>query len=115
MFGVGIGRPGDSPAALTLVDEVLWLLFTGKAPEAEALIQREAHMVLMDTITRRAPAELIRPLEDVEREAIIQAVELCRGNKTEAARLLGISKTSMYRRLKDYGWLAAIGIDEDKE
>ncbi|PJK27611.1 sigma-54-dependent transcriptional regulator [Minwuia thermotolerans] len=40
----------------------------------------------------------IRPLEDVEREAIEQAVEFCQGNIARAASLLGVSPSTIYRK-----------------
>jgi len=38
-----------------------------------------------------------------DREAIIGALEKTAGNKAKAARLLGISRQTMYRRLEEYG------------
>lgn len=42
-------------------------------------------------------------VEETERQAIIAALELCRGNRTEAAKVLGIHRTSLYRRIEKYG------------
>jgi two-component system response regulator HydG len=44
----------------------------------------------------------ILPLADVERKAILDAIEQLRGDKLMAARLLGIGKTTLYRKLKEY-------------
>ena len=41
-------------------------------------------------------------LADVEREAIAEALRQTRGNRRKAARLLGISEATLYRRLKQY-------------
>jgi two-component system response regulator HydG len=49
-----------------------------------------------------AGAHSVVPLRDVEREAILGAVEQCAGDKLRAARMLGIGKTTLYRKLKDY-------------
>jgi len=43
-------------------------------------------------------------LEEIERRAIFQALEETSGDKLEAARLLGIGKTTLYRKLKGYGF-----------
>ena len=40
---------------------------------------------------------------DLERAAILSAILALNGDKLEAARLLGIGKTTLYRKLKDYG------------
>lgn len=45
--------------------------------------------------------ELI-PLEEIERRAILHALRETGGDKLAAARLLGIGKTTMYRKLKLY-------------
>jgi len=40
--------------------------------------------------------------EDIERRAIADAIEKTGGNMAEAARLLGIGRTTLYRKLKKY-------------
>lgn len=44
-----------------------------------------------------------RPLSEVEREAIIQTLEMTGQNRTEAAKLLGISRRTLQYKLKEYG------------
>jgi len=44
-----------------------------------------------------------RDLESVERAHILRVLEECEGNRTEAARRLGIGKSTLQRRLKKYG------------
>lgn len=41
-----------------------------------------------------------RTLADVERQAIIETLEYCRGNKARTARTLGISEKSIYNKMK---------------
>jgi DNA-binding NtrC family response regulator len=41
-------------------------------------------------------------LETVERSLIAKALDKCGGNRTEAARLLGISRRTLHRKLKTY-------------
>lgn len=41
-------------------------------------------------------------LEALERNAIIQALRECKGNKNEAARMLGIGRQTLYNKLKAY-------------
>ena len=43
------------------------------------------------------------PIADLERQAILSAIEQLHGDKLLAARLLGIGKTTLYRKLKEYG------------
>jgi len=42
------------------------------------------------------------PLEELERRAILRALREAGGDKLAAARLLGIGKTTLYRKLKQY-------------
>lgn len=61
----------------------------------------------MDTERRQAsvqPQNWIREKKNtVEKELIIQALRECRGNKSLAARELGISRTILYKKLHQYG------------
>jgi DNA-binding NtrC family response regulator len=43
------------------------------------------------------------PLDELERRAILRALRESAGDKLAAARLLGIGKTTLYRKLKQYG------------
>jgi len=47
----------------------------------------------------RAP---IVPLTQMERQAIIEALEYTKGDRANAANLLGIGRTTLYRKLKEY-------------
>lgn len=48
--------------------------------------------------------EEVLPLAEVERRAILNALAVTRGDRTTAAQLLGIGRTTLYRRLKEYGF-----------
>jgi transcriptional regulator with PAS, ATPase and Fis domain len=48
------------------------------------------------------PAAQIIRLADLEREAILAAIIQLNGDKLMAARVLGIGKTTLYRKLKQY-------------
>jgi two-component system response regulator HydG len=45
----------------------------------------------------------VKALADLEREAILSAIQALNGDKLQAAKLLGIGKTTLYRKLKEYG------------
>jgi two-component system response regulator HydG len=45
----------------------------------------------------------VKTLADMERDAILGAIRLLNGDKLQAAKLLGIGKTTLYRKLKEYG------------
>ena len=48
-------------------------------------------------------ASLKDALKDPEKKIIIEALEKCKGNKKEAAKLLGINRTTLYKKLSCYG------------
>jgi two-component system response regulator HydG len=53
--------------------------------------------------TERAPAkEEMMPLEELERRAILSTLHQTGGDKQATARMLGIGKTTLYRKLKQY-------------
>ena len=43
-------------------------------------------------------------LEQIERDLVARAMEAARGNKAHAARLLGISRNRVIRRVQEWGW-----------
>jgi two-component system response regulator HydG len=45
----------------------------------------------------------LKTLAEMEREAILGAIRTLHGDKLQAAKLLGIGKTTLYRKLKEYG------------
>jgi two-component system response regulator HydG len=49
-----------------------------------------------------APQEL-KTLAEMEKEAILHAIRLLNGDKLKAAKILEIGKTTLYRKLKEYG------------
>jgi transcriptional regulator with PAS, ATPase and Fis domain len=55
--------------------------------------------------SRPGPVDIneLVPLAELERRAIMHALRETEGDKPAAARLLGIGKTTLYRKLKEYG------------
>ncbi|HXX18611.1 MAG TPA: sigma-54 dependent transcriptional regulator [Candidatus Acidoferrum sp.] len=51
---------------------------------------------------RMPQSDELLPLEELERRAILRALHEAGGDKLAAARLLGIGKTTLYRKLKQY-------------
>jgi two-component system response regulator HydG len=45
----------------------------------------------------------VQPLAELERKAILDAIRVLQGDKLKAAQMLGIGKTTLYRKLKEYG------------
>ena len=72
-----------------------------------AVILRKAGLVqpadLPPELQDPAAADPGRTLEDVERQHILQLLEECDGNQSRVARILGISRRTVYRKLRQYG------------
>jgi transcriptional regulator with PAS, ATPase and Fis domain len=90
--------------------------FPGNVRELENLLENVCAMSTEDphVITDReirgvlaqAPGMLKETLpmalDDIERMAIERAIRLCRGNRTQAAALLGISRDTLYRKIREF-------------
>ena len=53
--------------------------------------------------TRATSRRVLSPLEAIECDAIVDALLDTGGNKAEAARQLGMSRATIYRKIRDYG------------
>jgi DNA-binding NtrC family response regulator len=51
--------------------------------------------------TTAAKPETVKPLKMLERQAINDALALCNGNKSQAAKKLGISRKTFYKKLNE--------------
>ena len=71
-----------------------------KAPEAHIAPAKPSAVSMepRQSSEKQKLEELIRPLADLEREAIETAIELCDGNIPTAAHYLGISAATIYRK-----------------
>jgi len=49
------------------------------------------------------PAKQPQSLEEIEREAVLAALEAAGGNKSETARILGITRKTLHSKLQKYG------------
>ena len=52
-------------------------------------------------------------IADMEKQAILDTIRQLKGDKLMAARLLGSGKTTLYRKLKEYGLAEAAETMED--
>ncbi|MBV8760336.1 MAG: helix-turn-helix domain-containing protein [Deltaproteobacteria bacterium] len=49
------------------------------------------------------PSELARTLAEIEKEHVQRVVEACSGNLAAAARVLGIDRSTLVRKLRRWG------------
>jgi two-component system response regulator HydG len=116
-----LGR--DSGVEKTISDDALKTLLNydwpGNVRELENFLERACALSSADQIQLRdlpsqvysAPVELtevtqptagIVPIAELEKQTILAALAQVNGDKMLAARLLGIGKTTLYRKLKEY-------------
>ena len=65
--------------------------------------ERPAEVVPAEAVPADEGLDRLRSMEDWEREAIRRALERNEGHRGRAARELGISERSIYRKIRDYG------------
>ena len=63
----------------------------------------EVQLAALQTGQPNGPSDDPRTLRNVERQHVQRMLLECGGNKTEAARLLGIAITTLYRKIQDFG------------
>jgi Nif-specific regulatory protein len=77
-------------------------LLAGDAPITRRLLEEDTG--LRQLLGTAAPKpESAMSLEVSEREQIVRALRATQGNRSRAARILGISRATIYRKLKEYG------------
>jgi len=119
-------RRGGKPFVLAddAIDAMMRYDWPGNVRELDNVLQRVTAFCDSPRITRDdLPRELLEvstiptvvngvavpaslasvPLREVEKMAILQTLEACRGNRAEAARRLGISKKGIYIKMRRLG------------
>ena len=72
--------------------------------DANGLLSMASAIGVRDTSPGDFHYSPVRPLAEVERAAILDALRYTRGDRTMAATLLGIGRTTLYRKLREYGY-----------
>ncbi|GAB3895620.1 hypothetical protein GCM10029964_075790 [Kibdelosporangium lantanae] len=97
-----------SPAAMHLLMRASW---PGNVPQLRQVLKQVAQRRRVGAIQPSdLPAEYravarrpLNRLESMERDAIVHSLEDTDGNKIKAARLLGMSRATLYRKIHEYG------------
>jgi transcriptional regulator of acetoin/glycerol metabolism len=97
-----------SPAAMHLLMRASW---PGNVPQLRQVLKYVAQRRRVGAIQPiDLPAEYravarrpLNRLESMERDAIVHSLEDTDGNKIKAARLLGMSRATLYRKIHEYG------------
>jgi two-component system, NtrC family, response regulator HydG len=119
-FAARTGRPGAtlSDSALSALAEHNW---PGNVRELENFVERLAVLHsgpvidaadVNDALRKTSPAPVrptdsepssLRPIDQMEYQAIAEALASARGNVKEAAQRLGLGQATVYRKIKKYG------------
>jgi sigma-54 dependent transcriptional regulator, acetoin dehydrogenase operon transcriptional activator AcoR len=113
-FLARVGHGGDlvcSTEAMRLLMRSSW---PGNAEQVHQLLQqvvqhRRAGFIQPNDLPPEAQTvsrRLLSPLESMERDAIVNSLSDVHGNKVEAARSLGMSRATIYRKIHEYGIVA---------
>jgi DNA-binding NtrC family response regulator len=109
---VGKRVQGVSQEAMTALQSYPW---PGNIRELQNVIERAVILCRREISVIDLPAALSAPdcsakepgtLKDLEREAILAALEKTGGNRRKAAEELGLSRRTLQYRLKEYGLIA---------
>jgi DNA-binding NtrC family response regulator len=92
---------GDLPTALQ--NHVLARRGQEMATAAAVAVAQPAPRIGPRMASGPPPTPPVMRLTDMEKNAIIQALEYTKGDRMMAAQLLGIGRTTLYRKLKEYG------------
>ncbi len=106
----GVERPEVDPALVRRLAELPW---PGNVRELrnclETMLLTGGRRLALHDLPADAPAAApraplsMRPIADVERELILNTLKDLEGNRTRAAKALGISARTLYRRIKELG------------
>ncbi|MEX2262686.1 MAG: sigma-54 dependent transcriptional regulator [Bryobacteraceae bacterium] len=92
---------GDLPSNVTNSVAIDYRSMAAAATHAHAVPARPASFRSGTEQSPAVPSPIV-PLEEVEKRAILNALEYTKGDRGMAAHLLGIGRTTLYRKLKDY-------------
>jgi two-component system response regulator HydG len=97
--------PGNVRELMNAVERAVVLARALYLDEADFRFLKDS--VEPDDADTESPADLSiegdAPLEEVEKTAILKTLEAAGGNKSEAARRLGITRKTLHKKLKAYG------------
>jgi len=101
-----IGQPGPMQAMQPMQPATAMPVAPGPMPTPPVGSPGLPVAALGSPAAEHAPApEVARPLplRDLERQGIVAALRATGGNKAQAAAILEIDRSTLYKKIKDYG------------
>jgi DNA-binding NtrC family response regulator len=93
---LGYGFPGNVRELQNLLESTTAL----SSDDPQVISERDIRPVIAQN-SPSSPDQAPLALDEMERLAVERAIRLCRGNRTKAAALLGISRDTLYRKIRD--------------
>ncbi|MFI5323225.1 MAG: helix-turn-helix domain-containing protein, partial [Thermodesulfobacteriota bacterium] len=90
--------PGNIRELENLIEGIIAVMPMNK----NTITERELKEHLLWQQSKSAEHQLLA-LDRLEKFALEQALRECKGNKSKAAEILGISRDTLYRKIKQYG------------
>jgi len=81
---------------------VPWRWLTSRRSKWKTYPTRSVILVARPALSGAELTELLT-LEEVERRHVIRVLEACHGNRTDAAKILGLDRKTLYRKLLRWG------------
>jgi DNA-binding NtrC family response regulator len=94
--------PGNVRELQNAIEYAVVLARQGAIGVKELPAEIQLPPALQQTEMSSLPRGGVQSLDDLERNAILQALAECRGNKKKAAELLGIQRPTLYNKMKRY-------------
>jgi PAS domain S-box-containing protein len=114
---LGCGVEGIAPGAMELLMQYKW---PGNIREMENVLERAVNLIDDEMVilpehlppqlrkchrpkeTLEAGRDLTETLYEAERQAILKALEAAGGNRSKAAKILGVHRSGLYQKLQKY-------------
>ena len=100
--------PGNVRELKNVIDRALSLT-TGNFIQPEHLPPEVLGLVCNNRVSGKPDNTLIEEVARFERTLLVRAVEVTKGNMSKAAKLLGISRSSLYEKFQKYNLVHPVG------
>jgi DNA-binding NtrC family response regulator len=92
----------DFPGNIRELENLLEGIIAVSPPDKQTIVEKDlkAHLLWQE---KKASEHMLLSLDKLEKFALEQALRESQGNKSKAAEILGISRDTLYRKLKQFG------------
>jgi two-component system response regulator AtoC len=95
--------PGNVRELMNLIERVVALTPSGGVADLSTMPQRSPRPMLSAMVPESSSASLADQVKEFERRVIVHALERCGGNRTRAAKDLGLTRQGLSQKIRRYG------------